>query len=97
LNVLTTEQKTNYENIRKTALAELEVLDREIATELTKIKKRLLELQDDKKAVKQILDGASARLGYGSSAPFKEITLSDLSRLTDPSESTASSSLVGSA
>lgn len=95
--MLTTEQKTNYESIRKTALAELEVLDREIATELNKIKKRLLDLQEDKKAVKQILDGASARLGYGSSAPFKEITLTDLSRMTDPSEATKSSSLVNSA
>ena len=95
--MLTIDQKTNYENIRKTALAELEALDREIATELTKIKKRLLELQEDKKAVKQIVDGASARLGYGSSAPFKEITLSDLSRLTEPSEAAASGSLVTSA
>ena len=95
--MLTIEQKTNYENIRKTALAELEVLDREIATELNKIKKRLLDLQEDKKAVKQIFDGASARLGYGSSAPFKEITLADLSRMTEPSEATASGSLVNSA
>ena len=95
--MLTIEQKTNYENIRKTALAELEALDREIASELNKIKKRLLDLQEDKKAVKQILDGASARLGYGSSAPFKEITLADLSRMTEPSEVTASSSLVNSA
>ena len=95
--MLTTDQKTNYENIRRTALAELEALDREIATELTRVKKRLLDLQEDKKAVKQILDGASARLGLGSSAPFKEISLADLSRLTEPSEATASSSLVNSA
>ena len=95
--MLTIEQKTDYENMRKTALAELEALEREIATELTRIKKRLLDLQEDKKAVKQILDGASARLGLGSSTPFKEISLADLSRLTEPSEATASSSLVNSA
>ena len=88
--MLTNEQKTNYENIRNTALAELEALDREIAAELTKVRKRLLDLQEDKKSVKQILDGASARLGLGSSAPFKEISLADLSRLTEPSEVTAS-------
>ena len=97
LNVLTTEQKTNYENIRRTALAELEALDREIAAELTTVRKRLLDLQEDKKSVKQILDGASARLGLGSSAPFKEISLADLSRLTEPSEATGSGSRITTA
>jgi hypothetical protein len=92
--VLTNEQRINYENIRRTALAELEALDREIAAELTRIKKRLLELQEDKKAVKQIVDGASARLGLGGSTPFKEITLAELGRLTEPSEAPTSTSLV---
>lgn len=82
--MLTPEQKANYEKMRQTALAELEGLDREIAAELSKIKKRLLELQDDKKAVKQILDGASARLGMSSPPALKEINLSDLGGQVDP-------------
>lgn len=78
--MLTAEQRASYEQIRQTALAELTALDQEITSELTRIKKRLLELQEDKRAVKQIVDGASARLGLGSSPPFKEITLADLNR-----------------
>ena len=80
MKVLTPEQKTTYENMRRTALAELEALDQEIAAELSKIKKRLLELQQDKKAVKQILDGASARLGMSIPPALAEISLSDLGR-----------------
>ena len=64
--------------MRKTAMSELEALDQDIATELSRTKKRLLELQDAKKAVKQIFDGASARLGLNASAPLKELNLADL-------------------
>ena len=69
--------------MRETALAEFEAIDREIASELVRVKKRLLELQEDKRAVKQILDGASARLGLPSSPPVKDIRLSELSRLSE--------------
>jgi hypothetical protein len=61
--VLSDEQRSKYEQIRQTALADLAVIDREIETELASIKKRLLALQEDKKAVKQVLEGACARLG----------------------------------
>lgn len=80
MSVLTAEQKASYEQIRTTAVAELHALDQAIAAELTRVKKRLLELQEDRKAVKQILDGASARLGVASSPAVAEINLSDLSR-----------------
>ncbi len=78
--MLSTDQKSRYEQIRQTALAELETLDRDIESALGAVKKRLLELQEAKKAVKQILDGASARLGTPSTPPFKEISLSELNR-----------------
>ena len=81
--MLTTEQKTTYERMRQTATSELEALDQEIAAELSRTKKRLLELQDAKKAVKQIFDGASARLGLTTSAPLKEMNLSDLKHVGD--------------
>jgi hypothetical protein len=75
---LTADQKITYERMRQTALSELEALDQDIAAELSRTKKRLLELQDAKKALKQIFDGASARLGLNASAPLKELNLSDL-------------------
>jgi hypothetical protein len=74
------EQKTQYQKIRQMAQDEMEAFDREIALELSRIKTRLLELQEDKKAVKQIFDGASARLGLDLSPPLREINLSDLKK-----------------
>lgn len=77
--MLTQDQKAKYEQIRQTALSELQSLDRDIETELTSVKKRLLELQEAKKSVKLILDGASARLGT-SSVAIKDLNLTELSR-----------------
>jgi hypothetical protein len=83
--VLRKEQNEQYESIRRTALGDLETIDDEIASELARVKKRLLELQEDKKTVKQILDGATARLGMTPVPPLKELNLGDLSRLGVPS------------
>ena len=76
---MTQDQKAKYEQIRQTALSELQSLDRDIETELASVKKRLLELQEAKKSVKLILDGASARLGT-SSVAIKDLNLTELSR-----------------
>jgi hypothetical protein len=81
--VLTADKKAHYENVRRIAQEEMETFDREIATELGRIKKRLLELQDDKRAAKQIFDGASTRLGLEVSPPLREINLSDLKKVAD--------------
>ena len=78
--MLTVDQKSKYESIRDTALSELQALDREMESELANVKKRLLELQESKKSVKQILDGASARLGTTAGVTLKELNLSELSR-----------------
>ena len=78
--MLTPEQKAHYESVRQIAQDEMDACDREIATELGRIKKRLLELQEDKKAIKQVLDGASARLGLELSPPLREINLSDFKK-----------------
>ena len=78
--MLTEDQKAHYEKVRKFAHEEMEAFDREIATELARIKKRLLELQESKKAVKQIFDGASARLGLDLSPPLREINLADMKK-----------------
>jgi hypothetical protein len=82
--VLTAEQKAHYESVRQIAQDEMDACDREIATELNRIKKRLLELQEDKKAVKLVFDGASARLGLELSPPLREINLADFKK---PAES----------
>ena len=84
--MLTAEQKVKYEQIREMAVSELQVLDQAIAAELARVKKRLLELQEDRKAVKQILDGASTRLGVPRSPDVGEISLADLSRFEPASE-----------
>jgi hypothetical protein len=47
-------------------------------TELVRVKEKLLELQQAKKAVKQIHDGACARLGVKSVIEMKDFNLSDL-------------------
>jgi hypothetical protein len=76
--VLTAEQKAHYEGVRKVAQEEMDACDHEIATELNRVKKRLLDLQEEKKAVKLVFDGASARLGLELSPPLREINLADL-------------------
>jgi ABC-type Zn uptake system ZnuABC Zn-binding protein ZnuA len=49
--MLTEQQKHKFETMRQMAKEELEQLDREISAELAKVKDRLLELQQAKKAV----------------------------------------------
>ena len=76
--MLTEEQKHKYEATRQMAKEELQELDREISAELAKVKDRLLELQQAKKAVKQIHDGACARMGIKSVLEVTDLNLSDL-------------------
>ena len=78
--MLTAEQKAHYESVRRIAQEEMDACDREIALELSRVKKRLLELQEDKKAVKLVFDAASARLGLEPSPALREINLSDLKK-----------------
>jgi hypothetical protein len=78
--MLTEQQKQKYEMARQIAKEELEQLDREINTELARVKERLLELQQAKKSVKQIYDGACARMGIKSVVEMKDFSLADLVR-----------------
>lgn len=78
--MLTEEQKLKYEQTRQMAKTELDQIDKEIELELAKVKEKLLELQQAKKAIKQIYDGACARLGIKSALEMKDINLGDLSR-----------------
>ncbi len=76
--MLTEQQKHKFEVTRQMAKEELEELDKEISAELARVKDRLLELQQAKKAVKQIYDGACARMGIKSVLEVKDLNLSDL-------------------
>jgi len=76
--MLTEQQKQKYETTRQMAKEELEALDKEISTELAKVKDKLLELQQAKKAVKQIYDGACTRMGIKSNLEVTDLNLTDL-------------------
>jgi ribosomal protein L11 len=76
--MLTEQQKHKFEVTRQMAKEELEALDKEISAELAKVKDKLLELQQAKKAVKQIYDGACARMGVKSVLEVTDLNLTDL-------------------
>ncbi len=76
--MLTEQQKQKFESMRQMAKEELDQLDKEISAELAKVKDRLLELQQAKKAVKQIYDGACARMGVKSVLEVSDLNLTDL-------------------
>ncbi len=76
--MLSEQQKQKYELARQMAKEELELLDKEMNAELARAKERLLELQQAKKAVKQIYDGACTRMGVKSVLEMKDFNLSDL-------------------
>jgi len=78
--MMTEQQRQKFELARQMAKDELEQLDREINIELARVKERLLELQRAKKAVKQIYDGACARIGIRSMIEMKDFNLKDLVR-----------------
>jgi pheromone shutdown protein TraB len=76
--MMTEQQKQKFELARQMAKDELEQIDRDINVELTRVKERLLELQRAKKAVKQIYDGACARIGVRSVIEMRDFNLADL-------------------
>ena len=78
--MLTEQQRQRYESTAQMAKEELELLDREIMAELTRSKERLQDLQQAKRAVKQIYDGACIRMGIKSVIEMKEVSLADLDK-----------------
>ncbi len=76
--MLTEQQRQKYELTRQMAREELEQLDKDISAELARAKEKLLELQQAKKAVKQIYDGACTRMGVKSVIEMRDFSLTDL-------------------
>ena len=60
---LTEQQRMFYENSLSVTRQEIEDLDRQIEEELAKVKDRLAELQNAKKAARLMYDAACLRLG----------------------------------
>jgi hypothetical protein len=69
---LSEQQRKFYENILGTTRQEIEELDRSIEEELAKVKDRLAELQNAKKASRQMYDAACLRLGIANDLENEE-------------------------
>ena len=80
--MLTEQQKQKFETARQMAKDEMDQLDKDMSAELVRAKEKLLELQQAKKAVKLIYDGACTRLGVKPSAEMKDFNLADLMKQT---------------
>lgn len=69
---LSEQQRRFYENTLGVVKGELEELDRQIEEELAKVKDRLAELQNAKKASRAMYDAACLRLGIANDLEQEE-------------------------
>ena len=69
---LNDQQKKFYENTLAVTRQEMEELDHLIEEELAKVKDRLAELQNAKKASRQMYDAACLRLGIDNDLEAEE-------------------------
>lgn len=69
---LSDQQRRFYENTLTVMKQEMEDLDRQIEEELAKVKDRLAELQNAKKASRQMYDAACMRLGVTNDLEAEE-------------------------
>lgn len=69
---LNDQQKKFYENTLKVTRDEISDLDRQIEEELAKVKERLAQLQNAKKAARQMYDAACLRLGIPNDLEAEE-------------------------
>ena len=59
---LKNEDKSFYESTMKEAKKKIEIIDAKVEEELARVKQLISELQEQKKAVRQIYDGAAVIL-----------------------------------
>lgn len=69
---LNDQQRSFYESILSTTRQEIDDLDQLIEDELAKVKDRLAELQNAKKASRQMYDAACLRLGIANDLEAEE-------------------------
>ena len=60
---LKSEDKSFYESTLREAKKKIEIIDAKVEEELARVKQLISELQEQKKAVRQIYDGAAVILG----------------------------------
>ena len=75
---LTKEQLKFYEETREMARKEIEDIEHKIEEELARVKQRLIDLQNAKKASRQIYDGACARLGVKSELTESTVDMKEI-------------------
>ncbi len=78
--MLTEEQKRKYEATRQMAKDELERIDKELEEEVIRTRQRIEELQQIKKAIRQIHEAACSLLGIKSLVEMKDYGLVDLEK-----------------
>ena len=71
---LTDEQRKHYEKVMAETRGEMDDLDRLIEEEMRKVRERLDELQNAKKASRQMYDAACLRLGIPNDLEAEEDT-----------------------
>ena len=69
---LNDQQRKFYENTLTVTKQEISDLDRQIEEELAKVKERLAQLQNAKKAARQMYDAACLRLGIPNDLEAEE-------------------------
>lgn len=69
---LTDQQRKFYENTLLVTRQEIEELDHQIEEEMAKVKDRVAELQNAKKASRQMYDAACMRLGIPNDLEAEE-------------------------
>ena len=69
---LNDQQRKYYENTLTVTKQEISDLDRQIEEELAKVKERLAQLQNAKKAARQMYDAACMRLGIPNDLEAEE-------------------------
>ena len=74
------EHKSKYETLKQMAKDQLDSLDKELNEEIIRAKKRIEELQKEKKVVKQIYDDACILLGVKSVVEMKDYGLGDMDK-----------------
>jgi len=72
------EHKSKYETLKQMAKDQLDSLDKELNEEIIRAKKRIEELQKEKKVVKQIYDDACILLGVKSVVEMKDYELEEI-------------------
>jgi hypothetical protein len=75
---LSDQQRKFYENTLKVTKDEISDLDRQIEEELAKVKERLAQLQNGKKAARQMYDAACLRLGIPNDLEAEEEASADV-------------------